>query len=56
MQIIVSKIAKGIANNAVGKGPREIPYDWKNHVKRIANIAPKDMRSPWEKFAKRSTA
>ena len=29
---LVNKTAKGIANNAVGKTPKEIPYDLKKHI------------------------
>ena len=52
----VAKIAKGRASIAVGRKPKETPYDCNNHVKRIVIIAPKDIRSPCEKFAKRRIA
>ena len=47
---MVKKIAKGIANSAVGKMPKLISYDWKNQVNKIVVIAPKDISSPWAKF------
>jgi hypothetical protein len=53
---IVAKIAKGRASIAVARNPKEIPYDCNNQVKSIVIIAPKDMRSPCEKFAKRRMA
>ena len=44
-------IAKGIAINAVGKTPNEIPKDWKYHVNKIATIVPNDIMSPVAKLA-----
>ena len=44
-------IAKGIAINAVGKNPNEIPKDWKYNVNKIATIVQKDIMSPVAKLA-----
>ena len=49
--MIIKIIAKGIANNAVGKTPKLTPRDCRYHVIKIATIVPKDIMSPVAKFA-----
>ncbi len=41
--------------SAVGSGPNDTPQPCSSQVKRMVNIAPKDMVSPWAKLEKRST-
>jgi hypothetical protein len=51
MYPIVKTIAKGMASNAVGKTPKEIPSDWKYQVNNIVTIVPKAIMSPVAKLA-----
>ena len=51
MYRIMKKIPNGIASNAVGNTPREIPKDWKYQVNKIVIIVPNDIMSPVAKFA-----
>ena len=52
---MVARIPIGIANNAVGSGPKLIPRLCRVQVPRIVIMAPKDINSPWAKLEKRRT-